>query len=417
MIMFETFKKSIVYESLKKLYVITRTYILRFPGRLFKRSVLINQSYDFEIYNVKDKKHTFFGYYDKTPFSKNNEMILANSTDTDQRTISSNDILEVGYFDNSKNWFFLGETTTWCWQQGCRLQWYGKNDSQTLIFYNTLVNGDYGSVIQNVKTQEIIESHETALYDINYDGHWGLTLNFSRLGRLRPGYGYNNKKDYTEGYLAPDNDGIWTYNFKTKQKKLIICLKKLSTLKTVVSMDGAEHYVNHISFNPSGNRFMFFHLWVIDGQRFSRLLTSDLNGVNIKVLTNEGNVSHYTWKNDSEILVTIKTDRLKYRLYNEETMDYTDFAINHLSTDGHPSYIDALNEKVLTDTYPNKFGFQSLLFYKNKELTKIGEFYSPFRYVKDFRCDLHPRLNLEKNKICFDTTFSGSRKMCVITNK
>ena len=41
-----------------------------------------------------------------------------------------------------------------------------------------------------------------------------------------------------------------------------------------------EHYINHIAFNPSGNRFLFFHVWNNNGKRRTRAITSDVHGNN-----------------------------------------------------------------------------------------------------------------------------------------
>ena len=135
------------------------------------------------------------------------------------------------------------------------------------------------------------------------DGEWGLSINFSRLQRLRPGYGYSNLPDNTKSELCPTNDGIYRINLSTGEKILLLSLKIISSFLPKETMIEAEHYINHLSFNPSGNRFMFFHLWIKDGLRFSRLFTADINGNNVFILNNEGHVSHYCWKSDKELLV------------------------------------------------------------------------------------------------------------------
>ena len=107
----------------------------------------------------KDGEQTFFGYYDKTPFSKDDSMILGTVAKCENKKPGKDDLLLIGYYniENPNVFNIVGETKSWCWQQGCRLQWYPKNET-SLIIYNKIINNDYGAVIQNIKTREIIES-------------------------------------------------------------------------------------------------------------------------------------------------------------------------------------------------------------------------------------------------------------------
>lgn len=361
----------------------------------------------------KDGEQTFFGYYDKTPFSKDDSMVLGTVARCGNRVPRKDDILLIGYYDiaNSKVFNTVGETNTWCWQQGCRLQWHPKNET-SLIVYNKTVNNGYGAIIQDIRNGKVIEELDFPIYDIDHNGKLALTLNFSRLGRLRPGYGYVNYSDSTQNEIAPKNDGIWIYDLETKRNKLIISLEQLSNLKPSMTMDGANHYVNHLLFSPSSKRFLFFHLWLNNGKRYSRLLTSDIDGNNIHLLTNEGKVSHYTWKSTDEILATIHYDSMgtRYYLLNNTKFESKIIYNEHLDSDGHPSY--SRNGILLTDTYPDKNGDRKLVLI-DTEGTKnvIGKFYSPFEYNGECRCDLHPRWNRFGNALIFDSAHSGERKM------
>ncbi len=361
-------------------------------------------------------KHTFFGYYDKNPFCKNNIFVLATVAPFINRSPNENDKLIIGYFKWDKNNTFhpIGKTTTWCWQQSCRLQWLPPNED-VLVIYNKLVNNRYGSIVQNIKTKKIVSKHSVAIYDIDKKGENALTLNFSRLGRLRPGYGYVNIPDDTLHQLTPEHDGVWIYNLLKREKKLLFSLKFLSKLDPLPSMESAEHYINHLSFCPCGNRFMFFHLWLKKIKRYSRLITADIKGKEIHILNNEGMVSHYTWKTCNDLLVYSyhKDTGTNYHTYNDINGEKSVFAKDILKEDGHPSF--SPNGNLITDTYPDKYGERKLLLLRSdNELFEIGRFYSPLKYQGETRCDLHPRWDRLGQKICFDSVHEGMRKMYIL---
>jgi hypothetical protein len=404
-------------ESLK--YILNFTnHSLMCTRRLLRdahQSIVRRDTFGSTIHKLSfDGRQTFFGYYDKTPFSLDNSKILGLVAPLGNKSPRPEDELVVGYFDRANNDTFhqIGVTSTWCWQQSCRLQWLPENENE-LIIYNTMVNGGYGSVVQNVNTKEIIRKYKAPIYDVDKSGSWAITLNFSRLHRLRPGYGYNNLPDLTESDPSPSTDGVWRLNLSTGKYELIINLEELRSIQPLETMEDATHYVNHLAFNPSGNRFMFFHLWVQNGKRFSRLFTSDIDGKSLHLLANDGMVSHYTWKNDLELLVYSyhKDSGKRYHLYEDMTDKRKVFGSDILNEDGHPTFNPKSNV-LLTDTYPDKYAERKLLIYKpNGNLNVLGQFFSPFHFQGEVRCDLHPRWDRDGQFICFDSAHEGHRCM------
>lgn len=368
---------------------------------------------------VSSHHQVFFGYYDITPFSFDETKLLAMHAPLENSTPTPNSQLKIGYYDlkqENSQFQFVDTTSTWCWQMGCRLQWYpaaGENS----ILYNRLVNGKYGSVIQDVYSKKILKTYSYPMYAVSPDGRWGLSLNFSRLQRLRPGYGYTSLPDVTQNDLAPIRDGIWRIDMQTGRAKFLLSLRRVKDIKPHKSMEGAEHYFNHLLFNPSSTRFLFMHLWVKDGKRFSRLLTADHNGANVCVLNNEGYSSHYTWKSDSEILVYSQHSPWgrKFYLYKDKTENKSIFGDGVLTEDGHPSFFPR-NNNLITDTYPNKKREQSLLFY-NHESKKIKCIYKsiiPSSFTKEVRCDFHPRLSPSGKYLCIDDVENNKRVMRIL---
>jgi hypothetical protein len=361
--------------------------------------------------------HTFFGYYDVTPFSKNNETLLATVVPAMNRTPHPDDSMTVGYFDVHGEGRFqpLAHTTTWCWQQGCRLQWHPQNEND-LIVYNRMVHGNYGSVVQDVNTKQILRQYDRPIYDVDSAGKWAVSINFSRLQRLRRGYGYVNLPDETERVLRPDNDGVVLLDLQSGKTQMILTLNFLSTIEPLPSMEGAEHYLNHLSFSPSGNHFMFFHLWTKNGERHGRLMVCDRDGTEPRVLEDGGSVSHYCWKSDRDLLVTVNLENklCRYNLYHDLSRAHTTIGQDVLSVDGHPSYSPD-RSMLLTDTYPDKYREQALLLYSAESgRIELGRFSLPFHTRGEYRCDLHPRWDRSGRYVCIDSAHEGSRALYVL---
>lgn len=391
--------------------------------RVTKTSSSNTDKKNFKLRKVEDTNHNvFFGYYDVTPFSHSENFLLAIHAPIENKPPKPETEILVGYYDLYKEnspFIETGKTTTWCWQQGCRLQWYPEKSNQEVL-YNRLVEGQYGCVIQNIKTKKIVKTLKRAVYSASKDGKWGLSLNFSRLHRLRPGYGYVNFPDETKGQLAPGEEGIWLIDMKTGETRLLFSVAEIASFETLDSMNGAEHYFNHILFNPDGTRFMFFHVWLKDNKRFTRLITCDINGNRKYALINEGYVSHYCWKSNDELLAysTHANTGTNFHLYKDKSTDRKVIGKDVLDQDGHPSYSPD-GSLLLTDTYHDKYREQHLLIYKlnTNEIYSLGSFYSPFGFKGEVRCDLHPRWSPSGRYISIDSASEGKRAVYLLDVK
>jgi len=365
--------------------------------------------------------HIFFGYYDISPFSKNDKYILAQKTSITNRPPLKNDLLSVGYFniDDNNKFIELGKTSTWNWQQGSRIQWFNKDKQNEEIIYNKIISGKYGSVVQNVSSGEIIREYNSPIYSIPDSGKYAITLDFGRLGVYRPGYGYINY-NYKNNEKAPKDDGMWLLDMDTGNVELLFSIDKISKIESQGSMKNAIHYFNHPCVNINGDRFLFLHIWIAGIKRFTRLLTSDIYGKNICVLNNQGLSSHYCWKTNTQILsYALEKDNEKgFFIYEDLSDKVFKYAWDFMKEDGHPTF--SIKGKVVCDTYPNRFSQQLLYTYdeSRNDYRKILSFFNPLTFKGETRCDLHPRWNYNGNKICVDSPKnSGLRSMHVISDK
>lgn len=358
----------------------------------------------------------FFGYYDVTPFGVDDLTLLACAAPPDNLTPQAETPLKIGYFnltEDEPQFHSLAETTTWCWQQGCRLQWHPIDNK--FILFNQLLDGRYGCVVMDRDSSKVVNEISTPIYSLSPDGETALSLNFSRLQRLRPGYGYNTLPDTSAGQLAPDDDGICQATLRDGAITLTHSLADLAAIDPALSMNEAEHYVNHLCYSPSGKRYLFFHLWTNGNARWSRLFIGDADSHALTLLESSAKVSHYAWKSDDEILMTVFDPELgfQYRLY-QVAGGYQPFASEVLTGDGHPSWFPD-KDWIVTDTYPDECGDRKLLLFNHitSKTRWIAAFPNPPIFWGELRCDLHPRLNCAGNQACVDYVVNEKRAMAV----
>lgn len=375
-----------------------------------------------------DKTHEyFFGYYDKSPWDITDRYMLcmkANDTWSDVSPREKADILIIDTKkaeDDPERLKKVAETKAWNVQQSCMLQWLGP-DFSSKILYNDYRNGQYCSVILTLETMEekVIPA---AVYSVSADGKFALTLDFSRLYELRPGYGYYNVPEKTKGVPLPDSTAIWKVNFETGEVTDLLKYTDFANFQPRPEMKeaGAVHKVNHIMLSPNGKRFMVLYRWFNGQRKYTRLVTCNVDGTDMYVLSDDDMVSHCFWKNNSAILAfeNKKKTGPGYYLMKDKTDKYM-HCWPQFSNDGHPSYSPD-GSLIVTDSYPDRARIASINVMdgneKKKENTTIAKVFAPFKYDNDTRCDLHPRWNHAGDKICFDSVFEGHRGLYVVNVK
>jgi len=363
----------------------------------------------------------FFGYYDKSPWDATNRYMLclrAKNTWSDVSPKEKADILIIDTQLDEKDPLRvkkIAETRAWNVQQGCMAQWLGP-DFFSRVLYNDYRNGMYVSVILDLMTEEerIIPA---PVYTVSADGKIALTLDFSRLYNLRPGYGYYNVPEKTKGIALPDATAIWKINLDSGIVEELLTYKDFATCQPCPTMEenGVVHKVNHLMISPNGKRFAVLHRWFIGTRKYTRLVTCDTDGNNMYVLSDEDMVSHCFWKNDNEIFAfeNKKSGGQGYYLMTDKTQEY-EHKWTQLSGDGHPSYSPD-GSLIVTDSYPNRRRMAEVKILKDNFVLPIARVFAPFKYDNETRCDLHPRWSRDGKRICFDSVFEGHRGLYTVT--
>ena len=410
------------YPAVKK--VIKRAY----QTGMYAISKKIKSEGDIIRISPDDPQHEyFFGYYDKSPWDMSDRYMLCMKANDTWSDVSPREKADILLIDTSKpdtdkdRVRKIAETKAWNVQQACMLQWLGP-DFSSRILYNDYRDGKYVSVILTLETMEekVIPA---AVYSVSADGKFALTLDFSRLYELRPGYGYYNVTEKTKGVALPDSTAIWKVNLETGEVTDFLKYTDFANFQPRPEMKetGAVHKVNHIMLSPNGKRFMVLYRWFNGQRKYTRLITCNVDGSDMYVLSDDDMVSHCYWKNNSFILAfeNKKKTGPGYYLMKDKTQNYI-HCWPQFSNDGHPSYSPD-GSLIVTDSYPDRARVASINLMdgneRKKENTTIARVFAPFKYDNDTRCDLHPRWNHTGDKICFDSIFEGHRGLYVVDLK
>lgn len=361
-----------------------------------------------------DSAEYFFGYYDKSPWDATGRYVLCLKAKDTWTDVAPRDVAEILLIDtqNSNNAKKIAETHSWNVQQGCMMQWLGPNYDKEII-YNDFREGKFCSVILNVFSREE-RVLQMPVYSVSNDGKFALTLDFTRLHRLRPGYGYSNIPEFTKDVKIPDVTCIWKLDIESNAITPVLKYSDFATFEPRKEMEDAEHKVNHIMLSPSGNRFMVLHRWYVGSRKYTRLVTCNMNGTDMYNLSDDDMVSHCYWKNDEEIIAfeNKKETGAGYYLMKDKTSEYVHMW-PEMSADGHPSYSPD-GKLVVTDMYPNRSRVASVKVMNGDNVTVVARVFAPFKYDNDTRCDLHPRWSRDGKKICFDSVYEGRRGLYFI---
>lgn len=361
----------------------------------------------------------WFGYYDRSPWSSDGKYFI-NHRASDKYASCGVSVTEIA----TGRTVTVGDTLAWNHQQACLSTWCGS--SPYTVAYNSIEDGVLGSWWVRL-AQDNIDTAESRfvpwpIQTIHPNGEHALTLNYRRLHRLRPEYGYNHEVSNFAPNQPDDNDGVWRLDARCGTAKLIVTIEQLRTLSPAQTMDGADHKVNHIMYSPNGEHFVFMHRWIHKTGKYSRLIVgkdgADFDSCALSILMDERVVSHYSWKNNYELIVWGRTGGHDgYFLVDTKQGTVESLADGLLDRygDGHPSF--SPDERyVITDTYPDKGRMRTLILLdtKVKKVTELGKFFAPWKFNGAFRCDLHPRWSPDGRQISIDSAHEGQRRSYIV---
>ncbi len=365
----------------------------------------------------------FFGYFDKSPWSPNGDRMILHF-----RKRRASRRVEIRVFDKEKNTCQkVGESSAWNFQQGTMAQWLHDSSGARIIF-NDVVNDEL--VARIVSSNGVEESViPFPIQTVHPNGQEAFTLNYKRLLKLRPEYGYYPRvKNFTPNQQL-EKDGIWRVDLLSGKGELVVSLAELLTMPPRREMNPVKTKINAIFFSPTGKRCAFVHRWFLPKDKYTRLYVMDSNGMNLRLLLDSGLpaenhwhsllASHYYWRDDDHLIVCGWTPDKRGRYFQLNVVTGYCQGIGEGALDdfgdGHPSYSPD-RHWIVTDTYPDENFQQHLLLYRihQNELLEVGRFLHSPRFFGLTRCDLHPRWSPDGENISIDSVWKGFRSSYIL---
>ena len=357
-------------------------------------------------------RHHWFGYYDKLQFDPTSRYVLTMQVPFEHRSPTADDVINIGMIDlqDDDRLIELGQSSAWCWQQGCMLQW--RPGSKTEVLWNDREDGRFVCRIFDVMTGKG-RTIPHPVYSVSPDGKSAVAPDFSRVYDVRPGYGYPGLTDSYADDLAPKDSGVFHVDLETGESKLILSLADIASLGTIPQSEpGIKHYFNHLLFSPDGSRFIALHRWQYPkGNRLTRLITARPDGSDVRVVISNGYASHFIWRDPHHIL-----SQARHWLGNDEWGDFLfedvdgggdvkEIGHGVLDPWGHLSYLPD-NDWILNDTYPigeQRMQTPHLYHVPTGRRVDLGDFHLPEVYTGQWRIDTHPRFSPDGRFVCFDS--------------
>lgn len=357
-------------------------------------------------------KHHFFGYYGIPPWNAAGTQLVCLEVDFQDRLPRPDEKARIGLVDALQGGFKpIAETGAWNLQQGCMLHWHPLAPDREIVF-NDVSGGQIITAVLDVETGRRREL-PLPVAAVGRTGRYGLCIDYGRQGRMRRVVGYASAHDPFAGDPAPQKDGIWRMDLRTGESRLLVSIAEVyERLRGHPLIDGKRHmFFQHAVFNRSDSRFFFLARVFTDppAELESAMFTASIDGGDLRQAVPFGAaVSHFEWKNDSEIIATFRfkgSREKRHVLFTDGKADYKRLGEGFLETDGHCSVSPDEAWMVTDANAPETLEKRLLLYhFATGRGTELGRF--PMREKRylggDLRCDLHPRWSRTGTAVCFD---------------
>ena len=405
-----------------------------------------------ELRPLTSRASHFFGFHDLTPWNVATlELVCLRAKTTEDHVPTRCDVAEVVVFDErTRRETVVGETRAWNWQKAARQRWLPAMGRRFIAYNAESATGFECRIVDlDAGTTSVLPQ---ALYDICDHAGFGLTLNFRRLYRCQPGYGYDHPQP--EGSDAAGGcarDGIFRVDLATGQSRLILSIADFLSMRGLDPAMG-DHYFTHIQLAPDGRRFVFMHrCFLPSGGLVNHFVVANTDGTDVRILLDD-KMSHFDWRDDNHVIVwcrkniaikklkesnllavartlyrlsrRIRVNAVRQGLYNEcfreidlNTGRSTAVGKGVLVEDGHPQVNPRNPDLWINDTYPNPEHVQTLMLYHrptNRRIDLLRLNTQPSIQETGWRCDFHPRWDPTGRKVCFDSAHLGRRQICVL---
>lgn len=351
--------------------------------------------------------HNFFGYFDICPENDGGLILMHHLPDGFQDETP----IEILVLSRKTDEIVASTSSrAYNWQQGARAQWL--NESH--FIYNDFCpkKKRYTAKIHNVETDKT-ESELPLGVQSSYKDKYMLSLNIERISAYASDYGYRNiLPDIGNTPLDLQQDGIWHCDLTTLKYQMLLTFERILAEVGLQYDRRVQYSLNHIVPSTSGEIFVFVLRYYVQGQRTDKLLVYSIVSGELRMVNHGPVVSHFAWKNEEElILYATDNDGINryhsVNVWDNSQVNFHNGILDDLG-DGHPTI---MGDKLVVDTYPNRFGIQSLVCFdlKTQKLDLLGRFAHSPSFFGATRCDLHPRFSRNGQGVFIDSVASGKR--------
>lgn len=391
----------------------------------------------------------FFGFHDLTPWNERTGELVCLRTETPEDHVpTSADVADVVTVDETTGRVErIGGTRAWNWQQGARQRWLPAVGRRVVAF-NVESSSGFGCRIVDLASgsERMLPA---PLYEVFDSGDFGLSLDFARLYRCQPGYGYDD--GHAPGRSLERDTGIRRVSLSSARIDTIVTTEDVVRHLGLDASDGL-HYLTHIQISPDGRRMAFIHrCFLRSGALVNNFLLATTQGTDLRLLVSD-KVSHFDWIDDSRIIAWCRVNPVARRLKESRLMGlakplyrlsrrirwnpvrqtlynecFREFDVDEgtvvsvgkgvLEEDGHPQVHPHRKNIWIVDTYPDTTGHMSLILFDASRERRFDVTTIPTQMsIREttWRCDLHPRWAPEGDRVCIDSAHGGRRQLCVV---
>ncbi|MEZ6146604.1 MAG: hypothetical protein R3B91_14540 [Planctomycetaceae bacterium] len=160
----------------------------------------------------------------------------------------------------------VDRTRAWNFQQGTMFYW-NPEQAETQFFFNDRdpeTNQVFAVLYDIVEPLRVREYRfaDTPIGNsgVAQNGGHFLGINYGRLSRLRPVTGYPGAFDWTDGEVAPGDDGVFKVDVSTGEKQLLVSFRQVYDILKPTSphIDTQPLFINHTLWNRDDDRIYFY---------------------------------------------------------------------------------------------------------------------------------------------------------------
>lgn len=213
----------------------------------------------------------FFGYIGhvgNTPWNASGRYMVLLRTPLLDQMPEPEDTADIVLLDTQNNYAVekIEESRAWNPQQGTMLYW-NPDKPETQFFFNDRdpETQHVFCVLYDVETRSRIREYrfdDTPIGNsgVAQQGGYFLGLNYGRMDKLRKVTGYADAYDWTEGVLAPENDGVFKVNIATGEKTLLVSFATMANLlrEELPHIDAAGLFINHTLWSRTDERILIY---------------------------------------------------------------------------------------------------------------------------------------------------------------